>query len=571
MIAGCSTNWQPLPPLANQAPETTNLALLAHVYQYQGSGVKSTVNRVRELVPPAKTDRVSDVQTVNDQCLGAFIKGYQDEGGNTFDRNTRGRFKCVMRGALAWHAARYGAAAASEPLELMLYFNGGLNTKNAVLQTAFDSYRHVMADGYYPVYMPWPTGPFDTYFEDWLHVRAGRYTKTSAWPTLASVPIRPLNDLLLGIAATPGAWSTSAIESARATFFRDNAGFNVRVDDHLIPISKTPGGVGRIDANNNLYFEDGVDISTRNSLLSRTTDQAIYFGLTPVRLVTTPAIGPGFALWRNMVRRSRTAFRSRDEFPEEHNIVIDGGRAVDCVQGYEKDAHARQTCHPQGSGAFGQFFEWLYACIEGDDDCPLERNERDKLQTLRLTLIGHSMGTIVINEALNAFPDLPYSNIVYMAGAASVRASAEAVSPVLVRNQGCTRFYNLMLHPLNDALERTAGGALLSGSLLSYIDEYLEQPKTLPDRTVGQWRNLRQTKHLFPREARHWSLYRVFDRQAAEADDGSGALSWNPITHGSFNDKNMPFWREDFRKPVGVSFDPPRQACEKVFGRVSSN
>ena len=49
------------------------------------------------------------------------------------------------------------------------------------------------------------------------------------------------------------------------------------------------------------------------------------------------------------------------------------------------------------------------------------RKERKSLANMRIIMTGHSMGTIVINELVQLFPNLPYENLVYMAGAASVR------------------------------------------------------------------------------------------------------------------------------------------------------
>lgn len=42
---------------------------------------------------------------------------------------------------------------------------------------------------------------------------------------------------------------------------------------------------------------------------------------------------------------------------------------------------------------------------------------------------------------------------------------------MLVRNLRCTKFYGLMLHPMNDARESTGRGLLPSGSLLAYVDD----------------------------------------------------------------------------------------------------
>ena len=43
----------------------------------------------------------------------------------------------------------------------------------------------------------------------------------------------------------------------------------------------------------------------------------------------------------------------------------------------------------------------------------------------RITIIGHSMGTMVANELFSQFPNLPYENIVYMAAASSVQISRQ--------------------------------------------------------------------------------------------------------------------------------------------------
>ena len=196
----------------------------------------------------------------------------------------------------------------------------------------------------------------------------------------------------------------------------------------------------------------------------------------------------------------------------------------------------------------------------GADGCPLsalERRDYDILANAQIVMIGHSMGAIVVNELLHLFPDLPYESLVYMAGAASVRETSRAVTPVLVDNRGCTKFYGLMLHPMNEARESTFYSLLPSGSLLTYIDEFLEVPKTVPDRTVGQWRNVRATRHVFfPEEARQWMLFHVFDRAQGKR---------NPTTHGGFNDQVMVFWRETFWKPAEIEFPAPEADCKELF------
>jgi hypothetical protein len=122
---------------------------------------------------------------------------------------------------------------------------------------------------------------------------------------------------------------------------------------------------------------------------------------------------------------------------------------------------------------------------------------------------------------------------------------------------------------MNEAREPTGYGLLPSGSLLVYVDEFLEVPKTVPDRTVGQWRNLRGTRHVFfPEEARRWMLFHVFDRAAGWRPLGKGGDYYrNPTTHGAFNDEDVPFWQDAFWKPEQVKFPAPNADCEAVFAR----
>ena len=293
--------------------------------------------------------------------------------------------------------------------------------------------------------------------------------------------------------------------------------------------------------------------------------------LSPFQAISTPLIGPGEAGWRNMVRRTRTSIRALAEYPKQKDKATIDREGQGCDP-YVTNGAMLRRCYPLGAGGFARFFQWLQSCITGKritldaDGCPLDDPKaKALLANVRITMIGHSMGTIVINELLQLFPTLPYENLVYMAGAANVRDTVRAVTPILLENQGCTKFYNLMLHPMNDARETTGEGFLLSGSLLVYVDEFLETPKTLPDRTVGQWLNIKQTRHLFPVDARKWMLFHVFNR---EADIVNGRLGWNPMQHGDFNDPNMPFWRQSFWKGGDVQFPPvPEEKCKDLFGR----
>ena len=167
----------------------------------------------------------------------------------------------------------------------------------------------------------------------------------------------------------------------------------------------------------------------------------------------------------------------------------------------------------------------------------------------------------MINELVPDFGGLPYENIVFMAAATSIRDTKDAMVPLLRKNQAergqvpfKLNFYNLMLHPKADAREDSAFGLLPTGSLLEWIDEVLQKTKTVRDRTMGKWRNLREAQQVFPADVRDRMTFRIFgfdQRNWQDNLNGAGrpdaSYRWlEPTTHGSFNDTNKKFWRAEF-------------------------
>lgn len=84
---------------------------------------------------------------------------------------------------------------------------------------------------------------------------------------------------------------------------------------------------------------------------------------------------------------------------------------------------------------------------------------------MNITLVGHSMGAIIVNNLLSVDATLKYNNIVHMASADSIANLFEYVLPYLSEHQGA-RFYSLSLHPENEVRESNALGTIPSGRLL---------------------------------------------------------------------------------------------------------
>jgi pimeloyl-ACP methyl ester carboxylesterase len=168
------------------------------------------------------------------------------------------------------------------------------------------------------------------------------------------------------------------------------------------------------------------------------------------------------------------------------------------------------------------------------------------LENTEITVIAHSMGAIVIDQILSQFMDFKIDNIVYMGSATTTRSFLTRAGPYL-RKYPSTRFYNLMLHPLAEVRETTFGGLLPSGSLLEWIDDMFENPKTLADRTFGKWRNVALTKDIFPKDIQDQMLFKIFGFQEGHNRVCENGHVWpDPITHGAFNDTRMFYWHPRF-------------------------
>ena len=426
--------------------------------------------------------------------------------------------------------------AAQESENILVYFNGGMNPPHEVREQAKRQIPYMIQDGYFPIFMIWPTGLFDSYQEQVVYVRNGRhYTR----PRYATAPFHVIGDIGQGIARAPMNYESLIPRFYQANFQKDETDYSMKLSDAL---SIKDDGILRPEQNV-IYDKEHVDKEEEFS-----GGDFMYFATAPLRILTFPFVDSiGKTGWQNMVRRTHTTVRRPVEFWYE--------REEDDRKKTDEDKKE----FPNGIGDFARFFAMLQSCMQHNNmdlirwNCStrFQSEIREKLKTSKVTLIGHSMGAIVINELISRFGEVNYENIIYMAGAASVKDTNKAISPLLKQRAGKTKFYNLALHPYNDATEVNAFGLAPAGSLLAWIDEMYENPKTMRDRTVGSWRNVRSTKHLFPTAAQRWMAFRVFKRPPSNKMPPNGQMCLepsdrNPVTHGQFNDDEMCFWQPSF-------------------------
>jgi len=339
-----------------------------------------------------------------------------------------------------------------------------------------------------------------------------------------------------------------------------------------------------------------------------------YQFMRPARTLTTSFAEVGRNAWDDMVGRTRAAIRIPPERLSVQNALYEESSTA-FQERYQEDeddplagsVYARDRMDSLnnalsdrkfvGSGGFGALIQALVERI----DCrptPADRtngctyragpNPNAPARPVEITFAGHSMGSLIGNEVARFFPEFPMHRIIYMAAAASVRDFRGAVVPYMDQ-QGpaelggpnpcredapvCTHFYNLMLHPQRETREVNFYAAVPQGSLLEWIDEMFEDPRSADERTLGKWSNIVANRDLFSLEQQRRMMHRVFPVNAdtrtegymvfepgwgfeAECDDeGVTALSaalgdeayghrCHPLVHGEFND--FSFWRDRY-------------------------
>jgi pimeloyl-ACP methyl ester carboxylesterase len=528
--------------------------------------------------PVAGVTRACEPQSAAPFLLNRHVLVSDSEGNLPADRHHGSlpeAFRTIMGG--------YAEAVRSNPARpprLLFYFNGGLNSQAQVEQQARRQVPCMLADGYYPVFFVWDTEGLASYWEQVSSVWDGQVDRSL--PVRARTPLMVLGNVVSGLGQAPADYFIHGRRFLRALRRKPVCWLVVRDDPddpdalRACPEQQRVTFVdqvgGRISPEANVVTEPEVDAHQRE-----VGKFVAYSLLWPVRLVSTPlAHGLGEAGWTNMLRRTRTTINRSIEF----NL----NRDVDGTNRCPNNFRERMTQFPKGTGVFASFFEttlryhkdWAlkrseWRCL-GDHEEPeppptAEEQEQDRLiraalANAQITLIGHSMGAIVINALVERFPDLPYTDIVVMASAASLRDTRrvlnryfedcgprQAAPDVCGKEPPDTRFYALMLHPLNDAREREYGGAVPSGSLLVWIDEMYDVPKTPEDKVFGFWPTAKSARRMFGRAAQEHMLYRVASRP--QAAKGSPT---NPIEHGQFNEDDTCFWRPSFWGVMGTSW-----------------
>ncbi len=419
----------------------------------------------------------------------------------------------------------------NEPLKILIFAHGGLVSHGNAIKSAEALAPAMMSDGFAPIFLVW-NSDFPTSYRDRLCcVRDGLQEQGFSPVTTTG---RLIGDVLASGARTPQNLGGQFLRFRDSVVIkRGNKYYLVEGEERADSADGMCAALNRLDCPSIVFppYATEAALNGRSRSMGRELNYAF---LAPVRFAAT-LVGPevGANAWHNMVRRTRMAFQ----------------RTAPASRGEACETRP----DPQGGAGFAVFFDRLACELVYHDKSWKIRDSNGRLVPVELHMYGHSMGALVANEALWLHPELPWTEVVYMAAASTIRDFRMTAAPALAK-QGKTRFYNLVLHPLNESRELFMGGLAPQGSLLEWIDEMFEGPRSPDERTLGKWNNLRTTMALIPGDVRSRTTIRVFAKartrgnecgeppitRTAAREDGR----CHPVMHGEFNE--FSFWRRSY-------------------------
>ena len=416
-----------------------------------------------------------------------------------------------------------------ENKHVVIFIHGGLNDYRNALMHAQNRLHAMQQDNTHPIFILWRSGLIPCY---WSHLTEFRQGKRNYKQWYARIPLFIFTfteDIARGFIRFPKTIITQLLSDYNALKpDTDNDAINM-------PELYKRLRIRHANAKNHIRIKKKDD--DLNDAWNTGNTTLLLETLNPLKLSIRYLIWPiidafGTSAWDIMLRRTKTLYRSPDEFDiagRPQNTYAPHTTSNTRVSVHTKALDS----HPTGGLAlFIQAF-----------------NQRTYQHT---TLIGHSMGTIVANNWLRHAPDHPINTIVYMAAACTIEDATNALTPYLNTHPNTT-FHNLTLHPKAERTEQHAHNLTPLGSLLEWIDNYFSKPLVFTERTLGKWDNVLQATHLFDESHRsriHLKAFGITRAPVDMTDDEKACCPHGtPVKHGDFS--HCLFWREAFYSVEG--------------------
>jgi pimeloyl-ACP methyl ester carboxylesterase len=404
---------------------------------------------------------------------------------------------------------------------VLIFIHGGLNTQLGTIERAANLHQPIKDGGYYPIFINWQSSLFSSYFDHLLHIRQGQ---DFDWKGIPFAPFYLITDVSRSIARGPAVWWF--------LFWNDLMSIQF-----IRPESATDAA--RIAAD--VMKEGVIDLAVgedKRDYPEMVLSGVSWFLTLPTKLVLAPVIDAfGKSAWDVMVRRTDLLFHTEEDFSTDSQVA--------------KEAHEQRGFqHIQAYGGLSVFMRQLQEEIAHNGG----------VGAWDITLVGHSMGTIVLNHLVEDFgisPSgvMPFNRIVFMAGAATLKDYEDSIFPYLMKNQNA-QFYHLTLHPRAEIRDRWESAPYVDlpprGSLLVWVDDFLANPGTPHDRTVGSYTNLMVGLHNTPDELRPRIHIKAFHA-------GASVEETDPQHHGQFS-APFKFWKQE-------CWEPKRPSSSACFGK----
>ncbi len=435
---------------------------------------------------------------------------------------------------------------------VLLFLHGGLNDPGSAVGRAQDKERMnaIFSAGFYPIYIGWDANLWTSYRDHLYPIRRG--VSEPFWG-VGTMPLVLFGDAVGGVGDAPMDWYHQVFETDwRRLQFSGSPWNNREAMDPPRLLNPEPQLVNREYRELRQLLSSSPERAIKISLGHFSSDSGrnslgsvTYFAFLPLRIGSSPLVGSGGQeAWEGMRRRIQSLFFPPDRFdlrPEQSDVRL-GRLSNDAFED-----RVRGAVLPHDDGALPIFLRRL--------------SESQQLRSNQITLVAHSMGTIVACEMLTRYHRIKYDNIVFMAAACSLNEFDRAVVPYLQESPG-TLFYNLCLHPQHDIDEGFGGNRDLvaeRGSLLEWIDNFYSTPEHFMDRMLGKWDNVVQAVHIIPDDIRGRLTIKAFGVNPRQKfsktfveDEYVSQKESGPQAHGEFT--NWPYWRKWFwdyeRTPV---------------------
>ena len=187
------------------------------------------------------------------------------------------------------------------PSKLLIYVHGGLNNVGSARKKAETDADNIVQAGYYPVFIGWRSGLLSTYAEHLTRLRQGRVTgRLRGWLT---APLYLVGDVGDGVMHAPALLVRRVFNSARSRADRRNARALYTQLEERYKEARAGGGAAMA-----VQWPGHTGGSPR--LHGFTSIALALLKWVPLMLLD----GIGSAAWRNMLRRTKTAFRRPAEF-----------------------------------------------------------------------------------------------------------------------------------------------------------------------------------------------------------------------------------------------------------------